>query len=298
MYAARLRLSCAGMPARVSIPDLCDHRQTVFRRLDGPSPPALRVLHVGSEMATRQWVGMVMINTFWRIYWADRAGLELSWPGGRLPYPVDALTIIPGWLPLSFHPRMGVGHGYIHFEVPWLPRTLTEACFPAPWHLRDRDLRDRLRGLSRDLAWRRRDDPQLLLAAHAAASQVMAAALARLAPAERGRCLPAGGGALAAVRARIEDHLHRPLTVGALAAAAGQSPEAFHRAFRAALGQTPAQYVIERRVARAADLLIGGHLGLDGIARACGFPNRHYLTRVFSRRMGLPPAKYRARYRV
>jgi transcriptional regulator GlxA family with amidase domain len=86
--------------------------------------------------------------------------------------------------------------------------------------------------------------------------------------------------------------------VAALAAAAGQGVDAFHRAFRAGSGQTPAQFLIERRVARAAGLLTGGDMPLAGIARACGFPNRHYLTRMFTRRMGASPAAYRRLHRA
>jgi AraC-like DNA-binding protein len=268
------------------------------RRLDGPGPPALRLVHVGSEMVSLRWGGFTLRNTFWRVYCADRPGLSLSWAGGRIAYPTDRLTVIPGWLPFIFHPRLGVGHAYVHFDVPWLPRTLTEACFPDAFHLDDGALLERLRAMGRDLAWRRHDDTRIRLAAQAIASATMAAALDRLDPAARARCLPAGGGALAAVRAHVEDHLERPLAVADLARVAGQGVGAFHRAFRAELGQSPAQYVSERRVARAASSLVGGNQTLAAIASACGFPNRHYFTRVFTRRMGLPPATYRTLYRA
>jgi len=56
-------------------------------------------------------------------------------------------------------------------------------------------------------------------------------------------------------------------------------------------------YVRERRIARAAELLLTSAWDLERIASASGFPNRHYLSRVFRQRMGLPPAAYRARGR-
>jgi AraC-like DNA-binding protein len=282
-------------PGRIG--NLCP-RSDDFRRLDGPGPAAVRTVHVGSEMVSLRWGGKQIMNTYWRAYCVDRAGLALTWDGGRLDYARDAITVIPGWLPFHFLPRLGVGHAYVHFEVPWLSRTATEECFPAPWHFRDAGVLQRLRAVGRDLAWARRDDAVVHLAAQEVAAATIADALDRLTPAQRARCLPSSRGALAGILGHIEDHLHETLSVAALAAAAGQGVDAFHRAFRAGSGQTPAQFLIERRVARAAGLLTGGDMPLAGIARACGFPNRHYLTRMFTRRMGASPAAYRRLHRA
>ncbi len=255
------------------------------------------MVHIGSEMVTLRWGGNQIMNTYWRAYCVDRAGLSLRWSGGRLDYARDAITVIPAWLPFFFMPKLGIGHAFIHFEVPWLSRTATEECFPAPYHLHDDALLERLRVLARDVAWARRDDAVAHLEGQRIAYATITDALERLTPVQRARCLPSSRGALAGILAHIEDHLHEALSVAALAQAAGQSVDAFHRAFRAAFGQTPAQFLIERRVARAAALLTAGDQTLETIARACGFPNRNYFTRIFTRRMGTPPAAYRGLHR-
>jgi transcriptional regulator GlxA family with amidase domain len=103
------------------------------------------------------------------------------------------------------------------------------------------------------------------------------------------------------VRAALE-HLERHLAgdchLGALAHAAGIGVKTLNASFRDAMGVTAAEYVRERRIARAAELLQSSEWSLDRIAVETGFPNRHYLTRVFSKRMGLPPAAYREARRI
>ena len=72
-----------------------------------------------------------------------------------------------------------------------------------------------------------------------------------------------------------------------LAKPAGVGPNRLDAEFRRALGASVAAYVRDRRLARAADLLITSAWDIDRIAEEAGFPNRHYLSRVFARRMGL-----------
>jgi AraC-like DNA-binding protein len=51
--------------------------------------------------------------------------------------------------------------------------------------------------------------------------------------------------------------------------------------------------VQDRRLSRAAELLVSTDQSIDHIAETCGFANRYYFTRVFAQRMGCPPARYR-----
>ena len=59
------------------------------------------------------------------------------------------------------------------------------------------------------------------------------------------------------------------------------------------LDVAPARYIVERRVSRAAELLVYSNDSLEQIADACGFPNRFYLSRVFTKVLGTSPARYR-----
>jgi hypothetical protein len=46
--------------------------------------------------------------------------------------------------------------------------------------------------------------------------------------------------------------------------------------------------------AAAADALVSTQHSIEEIAQSCGFANRYHFTRVFSQRMGCPPARYRS----
>ncbi|OLL29268.1 AraC family transcriptional regulator [Burkholderia sp. SRS-W-2-2016] len=67
----------------------------------------------------------------------------------------------------------------------------------------------------------------------------------------------------------------------------------FIRAFKAAMHRTPYQWLLERRIERARDLLGGTQRPITDIAVACGFADQSHFTRVFSQMVGAPPATWR-----
>ena len=91
----------------------------------------------------------------------------------------------------------------------------------------------------------------------------------------------------------IEENLRDSLSTEALALRCALSTDHFAKVFQAQVGQTPARYVQERRVVVAAERLLASDEDIGGIASECGFANRFHFTRVFTRRMGTPPAQYR-----
>jgi AraC-like DNA-binding protein len=78
-----------------------------------------------------------------------------------------------------------------------------------------------------------------------------------------------------------------------LAAEAGMSVNGFARLLREQTGRTPRQYLMNMRIEKASGLLHHSDLSLEEIAAECGFSDRYYFTRIFSRTMGIPPASYR-----
>jgi AraC-like DNA-binding protein len=108
---------------------------------------------------------------------------------------------------------------------------------------------------------------------------------------ERKASLP---GPLRRAVALVEADLSQPLHVGRLAAAAGMSRAHFVRAFSAALGVPPAEYVFTRRIALAERLLLATDGTVESIARAAGFSDGNYFAKAFRRVHGLSPNAYRA----
>ena len=95
----------------------------------------------------------------------------------------------------------------------------------------------------------------------------------------------------------IADNLEADLRVETLAERAAMSPRNFARFFRREVGMTPAAYVEELRVERARQLLEDSGDPVDVISTRCGFGTPETMRRAFGRRVGVPPAQYRARFR-
>ena len=89
----------------------------------------------------------------------------------------------------------------------------------------------------------------------------------------------------------IESHLDEGLSLDDLAAVAGISVPHLTPLFRRTFGQTVHRYVMERRVARARDLLAQGHLSITEVALECGFSHASHLARWMRRLVGVRPSE-------
>jgi AraC family transcriptional regulator len=91
----------------------------------------------------------------------------------------------------------------------------------------------------------------------------------------------------------IEEHLGGDLSLEAISAAVEISPLYLPRAFKSAVGQTPHQYVLDRRIERAKELLRSTDLPIMNVALSAGFSSQGHLCNSFMRRVGISPAGYR-----
>lgn len=91
----------------------------------------------------------------------------------------------------------------------------------------------------------------------------------------------------------IEASLAEDLSIETLADAAGMGVHAFPRAFARQFGMTPYQYVLQRRLERARELLVSTDLPIVEIALICGFSSQSHLSAAFRQRVGHSPAAYR-----
>lgn len=92
----------------------------------------------------------------------------------------------------------------------------------------------------------------------------------------------------------VDDNLAAALHVERLANIAEMSRAHFVRRFTSALGQSPSDFVLTRRLARAERLLLATEMGVGEIARLTGFANANYFAKVFRKRSGAAPLEYRA----
>ena len=91
----------------------------------------------------------------------------------------------------------------------------------------------------------------------------------------------------------IEANLDQPLTLDAMAAHVGISPLYLARAFKAAIGQSPHQYVLARRIERAKELLRNTEMPIIDVALSVGFSSQSHLSHWMIRQTGITPAVYR-----
>ena len=92
----------------------------------------------------------------------------------------------------------------------------------------------------------------------------------------------------------MDARYREPLDVPTLARAARLSPAHFSREFRRAFGETPHQYLLTRRLERAAALLRHTDRPVSDVCFAVGLRSVGSFTTSFGRAYGLSPAAYRA----
>lgn len=70
----------------------------------------------------------------------------------------------------------------------------------------------------------------------------------------------------------------------------------FRRLFRQYAGAPPQQFVLQNRLAYAADLLLMGGDRISEVAERAGFPGLFYFSALFKSRFGLSPSAYRREF--
>jgi AraC family transcriptional regulator len=92
---------------------------------------------------------------------------------------------------------------------------------------------------------------------------------------------------------QLRSSVTSPPPIRALAAEAGVHPVYFTRAFRAAAGCTPGEYIRRYRIEWACARLRGSRARLSDIAQSAGFADQSHFTRTFRRIVGVTPGAYR-----
>ncbi|MEW5704335.1 MAG: AraC family transcriptional regulator [Pseudomonadota bacterium] len=105
-------------------------------------------------------------------------------------------------------------------------------------------------------------------------------------------------GGLGALRLRrvadyIEAHLAEAVSLRDLAAVAGLSTHHFGEAFKTSTGRPPHRYLIERRIRRGKELLLGADRSIAEVALAVGFASHSHFTDNFRKLTGTTPSRFR-----
>lgn len=101
------------------------------------------------------------------------------------------------------------------------------------------------------------------------------------------------GNKLRRVTDFINDNLEQDLTLTEIAQVAGLSHFHFARAFRKSVGVTPQQYITNRRIEKAKELLAKSDLPIVEVGFQSGFKNQSHFTTLFRKITSLTPKLWR-----
>lgn len=85
----------------------------------------------------------------------------------------------------------------------------------------------------------------------------------------------------------------QPLSVAEHAARHGMTPAELRTAVRRGAGCSPKDYLLGIRLGRAKELLATGDLPVAAVARRVGYDDPAYFSRLFARRVGMAPVRFR-----
>ena len=91
----------------------------------------------------------------------------------------------------------------------------------------------------------------------------------------------------------FDSHIDRQISLAEISKLLDMSQYHFARLFKQAVGTSPAQYLLNRRLEKTAQLLRSTNLDLEAIARRTGFSSQNHLCTAFKNRFSLTPRKYR-----
>ena len=70
----------------------------------------------------------------------------------------------------------------------------------------------------------------------------------------------------------------------------------FRSAFKKHTGVSPNEYIITQRISAACQLLVQTDKSISEIAAEVGYGDQYYFSRIFKKKMGVPPLGYRRKY--
>jgi len=224
---------------------------------------------------------------YWRLYYHDRRGAYVVWRRRRIGLPARRAVVIPPYTSfasgIANPPAPVVTQLFVHFIIPQFQ-----------WHAEP--------GVYVLKSMRQFDDIAADLISRTAGSD--------LDPGEGFRVIGAVMQSLARMpadafhRRALDDRIRRaielmtenagaPVDNEMLAASVQMSTRTFTRAFARQVGTSPHQHLMKIRLDRAAVLLGHSDETIERIAEECGFNERSYFTRAFTKMWGAPPAAFR-----
>jgi len=240
----------------------------------------------GYQEALADWNHQGVDSPFWRLYHNPKPGCHLRFQDRDISLSPDRFVLIPANTIFDCCGPVLACHFWLHFTVTRLAGTVKEQPILVPVNPVLQTLVDAVITAHQAEA----THPRNHRLQHQSAA-LLHAVFAEWEPLDT----PALPDRLLEVLELIQKAPHTDLSNLFLAERAVMRLERFIRTFREHVGVTPAAYVTKIRLRFVEEALALTEKTIDQIAVENGFPNRHYLTRLFARHFGCGPAEFRAR---
>ncbi len=263
-----------------------------WMRFFSPGPAHHRLglvcLGVGLQHGPLPTVGPRTLDHHVAVVISSGGGWYRGADGRRTPVTAPALLWLTPGVPHHYAPDPDTGwdEGFVDFAGP-ATTTYTELGYIEP----DRpvvplsDASGPRRVVARIARAARRGNPLLEVETGAAVHELLVA-LRRA----RADLAPDGDQVLEA----LARDACLPLSVAGHAARHGMTTAELRGAVRRAAGCSPKDYLLGIRLARAKELLAATELPVAAVARRVGYDDPAYFSRLFTRRVGLAPVRFRA----
>lgn len=286
-------LGFVSFPPMQELPRLVD---LVANRIT--ASPQTRLLCLSLSLADRNWNYPGTISPFWRLYVNSKDGASVYWGRPRVRHRLRGrrVHLVPAWLEFDCVNESGrdIEHFFIHFGLLGLPGRASSLLTERPVEL---PAQHPAEAVAAALIARCRASPKpdlaMVLTGSALVNLSIATLSERLARDGTNDAMAFENRSIAEVLRRIEAEPAKAWVNAELAEISGYSEHHFIQLFKRAAGRTPSRYVLERRVAVAAEKLVFTHLSVETIAAECGFANRFHFSRTFRSVIGTSPVAYR-----
>lgn len=254
-----------------------------YSALGGPLGAGQILIHeVGYLEKNANWIFPNTVSPFWRLYYNFDPGHHAEFRDHRLPLSPEHVVLIPDHQLFDSFGVPPVRHFWISFSIDLTLKHGDSVVLPI-----HPDERSRISRICETILG---DGPRKRFDVLHASSSLLHTIFMRPEIPWNERPRPQN---VIKVATYISENHHMPLEVPLLAKIAGVSPRALSRLFESEYHMSVPRFIARVRIREAARLLENTKLSIEEIAERTGFPNRYYLTRVFSRIIGKPPAQYR-----
>ncbi|MFK0295217.1 AraC family transcriptional regulator [Streptomyces sp. NPDC090442] len=227
------------------------------------------------------------VHDVWTLLIVDDGAVQYDLGRQARGTPNDTVSLLPPQVPHNGSPS--TAHGFrkrvLYLDLSQLDESYIGPAVDGP-DLADPLLRRRVGQLHAALA-----HPGDELAAESRLALIGEQLRNHLRPRLVARPRRAAPGVAATLRELLDDRVHQGVTLDEAAQLLHAHPTHLVRAFSAAFGIAPHQYLMARRVERARRLLLDGRPP-TAVAADAGFYDQSHLTRHFKRMVGVTPGRY------